>query len=82
VVAQRDAPLLWTCNAAPNRRRGRPQLPFSDDEVSVRAVLRSGGGDEDIAMVLRRSVWASCPGHGINEPGFLRPSRSMSMIGG
>ena len=27
-------------------------------------------------------VWAKHPGHGINEPGFLSPTRSMSMIGG
>jgi cyclic pyranopterin phosphate synthase len=33
-------------------------------------------------MLLRRAVWGKLPGHGINEPGFLRPRRSMSMIGG
>ena len=32
--------------------------------------------------MLRRAVWAKFPGHAINEPGFLRPARSMSMIGG
>jgi len=32
--------------------------------------------------LLRRSVWAKFPGHAINEPDFLRPTRSMSMIGG
>jgi cyclic pyranopterin phosphate synthase len=31
---------------------------------------------------LRRAVYAKLPGHGINDPGFLRPARSMSMIGG
>jgi len=55
---------------------------FSDDELSVRDVLRNGGGDDDVARLLRRSVWAKAPGHGINEPDFLRPVRSMSMIGG
>ena len=55
---------------------------FSDDELSVRDLLRGGGTDEEIAGVFRRAVWAKLPGHGINDPDFLRPRRSMSMIGG
>jgi GTP 3',8-cyclase len=55
---------------------------FSDDELSVRDLIRSGAGDEEIAGLLRRAVWAKFPGHAINEPDFLRPARSMSMIGG
>jgi cyclic pyranopterin phosphate synthase len=83
VVASVTRPFCGTCNRLRLTADGAVRnCLFSDDEVSVRAVLRSGGGDEDIAMVLRRSVWGKLPGHGINEPGFLRPSRSMSMIGG
>jgi GTP 3',8-cyclase len=55
---------------------------FSDDEASVRHALRSGATDDEIAMVIRRCVWGKHPGHGINDPGFLKPVRSMSMIGG
>jgi len=55
---------------------------FSDDELSVRDVLRGGGSDEDVADVLRRAVWGKRAGHGIDDPEFLRPRRSMSMIGG
>jgi len=55
---------------------------FSDDELSVRDLLRDGAGDEQIAELLRRAVWDKFPGHAINEPDFLRPARSMSMIGG
>ena len=55
---------------------------FSDDEASLRDILRSGGSDRDVELLFRRSVWRKLPGHGINDPGFLRPSRSMSMIGG
>jgi cyclic pyranopterin phosphate synthase len=55
---------------------------FNDDEHSVRTLLRGGGSDDELALLLRRAVWAKLPGHGINEPGFLRPTRSMSMIGG
>ncbi len=55
---------------------------FSDDEYSLRDRLRDGASDDDVADVLRRAVWAKFPGHAINEPGFLSPRRSMSMIGG
>ena len=48
----------------------------------MRDALRRGDGDEKIELMLRESVWAKYPGHAINEPDFLRPARSMSMIGG
>jgi cyclic pyranopterin phosphate synthase len=55
---------------------------FSDDELSLRDSIRDGASDAQIAEMLRRAVWEKFPGHAINEPEFLRPSRSMSMIGG
>lgn len=55
---------------------------FSDDELSVRDSLRAGMTDAELGRLLRESVWGKLPGHGINEPNFLRPHRSMSMIGG
>jgi cyclic pyranopterin phosphate synthase len=48
----------------------------------VRDVLRAGGSDAELALLLRQAVWAKRAGHGINDPSFLRPARSMSMIGG
>jgi cyclic pyranopterin phosphate synthase len=44
--------------------------------------LRNGGTDADLSLLFRQAVWSKFPGHGINEPGFLSPARSMSMIGG
>jgi cyclic pyranopterin phosphate synthase len=55
---------------------------FSDDELSLRDSIRDGAVDAQIAEMMRRAVWEKFPGHAINEPEFLRPSRSMSMIGG
>ncbi|MGA8295722.1 MAG: GTP 3',8-cyclase MoaA [Acidimicrobiales bacterium] len=55
---------------------------FSDDEVPIRDLMRAGGSDEAVALEIRRCVWGKHPGHGINDPGFLKPVRSMSMIGG
>jgi cyclic pyranopterin phosphate synthase len=83
VVASVTRPFCGTCNRLRLTADGAIRnCLFSDDEVSVRALLRNGGSDDDIALALRRSVWAKLPGHGINDPGFLRPVRSMSMIGG
>jgi cyclic pyranopterin phosphate synthase len=55
---------------------------FAREETPLRDLLRSGGTDDQIADALRVAVGAKLPGHGINDPGFLRPARSMSLIGG
>ncbi len=55
---------------------------FANEEASVRDLVRSGGDDGAVAMLIRQAVWAKRAGHGINDPTFLRPARSMSMIGG
>jgi cyclic pyranopterin phosphate synthase len=55
---------------------------FANDEHPVRDLLRSGGEDSDLELLIRQAVWAKRAGHGINDLGFLRPARSMSMIGG
>jgi len=55
---------------------------FAREETSLKPLLRGGADDEALARALRETVAAKLPGHGINEPGFLRPARSMSMIGG
>ncbi len=76
-------PFCGTCNRLRLTADGAIRnCLFSDAEHSVRDVMRAGGTDEDLARTIREAVWGKLPGHGINEPGFLRPVRSMSMIGG
>jgi cyclic pyranopterin phosphate synthase len=83
VVASVTRPFCGTCDRLRLTADGAIRnCLFSDDELSVRDVLRSEGTDEELAAVLRGAVWGKLPGHGINDPGFLRPVRSMSMIGG
>ena len=83
VVASVTRPFCGTCNRLRLTADGAIRnCLFSDDEVGLREALRSGADDDEIALALRRSVWGKLPGHGINDPGFLRPVRSMSMIGG
>jgi cyclic pyranopterin phosphate synthase len=83
VISTVTEPFCGTCNRLRLTADGAIRnCLFSDAEHPVRDLLRAGGTDEELAMVLRRAVWGKLPGHGINEPGFLRPRRSMSMIGG
>ena len=55
---------------------------FALDEHDLRPVLRGGGTDDDLAAVLERAVGAKWAGHAIGQVQFIRPSRSMSQIGG
>lgn len=83
VVGSVTRPFCGTCNRLRLTADGAVRnCLFSDDELSVRDALRGGATDDEVALLLRSSVWGKLPGHGINDPGFLRPVRSMSMIGG
>lgn len=59
---------------------------FARDETDVRAILRSGLPQADIEngvqAIIDSVTKAKLPGHGINDPGFIKPDRPMSAIGG
>ena len=55
---------------------------FSTAEWDARAVLRSGGDDEQLGELVRGCVFAKKPGHGIDSPSFAKPERAMYQIGG
>ncbi|SDO39401.1 cyclic pyranopterin phosphate synthase [Nakamurella panacisegetis] len=55
---------------------------FSRSETDLRAMLRAGATDDEIADTWRLAMWRKLPGHGINDPSFLQPDRPMSAIGG
>ncbi|MBL8774493.1 MAG: GTP 3',8-cyclase MoaA [Acidimicrobiales bacterium] len=55
---------------------------FAVDEFDLRAVIRSGGSDDDLSAVLQQAVTAKWAGHAIGKVHFIRPRRSMSQIGG
>ncbi len=55
---------------------------FARSESDLRAALRSGATDAEIADRWRAAVSSKLPGHGINDPTFLQPDRPMSAIGG
>jgi GTP 3',8-cyclase len=55
---------------------------FARTESDLRGPMRSGASDDELAQLWRRAVASKFPGHGIDDPGFLQPSRPMSAIGG
>jgi len=55
---------------------------FSRREWDLKEPLRAGASDADIEALLRNAVAHKELKHRINEPGFVRASRSMSQIGG
>lgn len=55
---------------------------FALDETDLRTPLRAGASDEELAEIIRQAVSSKWAGHMINQPGFVRPDRTMSSIGG
>jgi GTP 3',8-cyclase len=55
---------------------------FSRREWDLKTPLREGADDEELVRLLRFAVRHKELKHRINDPGFVRASRSMSQIGG
>jgi cyclic pyranopterin phosphate synthase len=55
---------------------------FSRREWDLRTPLREGADDEQLAQLIRQAVDHKELKHRVNEPGFVRASRTMSQIGG
>jgi cyclic pyranopterin phosphate synthase len=55
---------------------------FSRREWDLKAPLRSGASDKQIAELVRFAVRHKELKHRVNEPGFVRATRSMSQVGG
>ena len=55
---------------------------FALEEHDLRALVRAGAGDDEIAKRWQSAMSGKAAGHGIDDPGFLQPVRPMSAIGG
>ena len=55
---------------------------FSVRETDLRAVIRGGGSDDDLAAAMAGDVARKWAGHSIGQVHFRRPARGMSQIGG
>jgi cyclic pyranopterin phosphate synthase len=83
VIPSVTQPFCGTCDRVRLTADGQfRNCLFAVDEYDLRAVLRGGGTDDDVAAVVERAVGAKWAGHGIGQVHFVRPHRSMSQIGG
>jgi cyclic pyranopterin phosphate synthase len=55
---------------------------FSLQETPLRDLMRSGASDDHLGRVIETAIWRKEEGHLINQPGFIKPAKSMSQIGG
>ncbi|WP_375475913.1 GTP 3',8-cyclase MoaA [uncultured Jatrophihabitans sp.] len=55
---------------------------FAQHETDLRAPLRAGATDTELAELIRAAVAGKQAGHGIGAQGFVQPTRTMSAIGG
>jgi cyclic pyranopterin phosphate synthase len=82
-IASVTEPFCDTCNRIRITADGQLRAClFSLEETDLRTPLRSGATDGELEALVRRAVGAKWAGHRIDHPDFVRPERSMSMIGG
>jgi GTP 3',8-cyclase len=83
VIASVTRPFCGACDRVRLTADGQIRnCLFARSESDLRAALRSGASDQEIAAQWRAAVASKLPGHGINDPAFLQPDRPMSAIGG
>ena len=83
VIASVTRPFCGSCDRTRLTADGQIRnCLFAREESDLRGLLRGGASDDDIADRWQAAMAAKLPGHGIDDPGFLQPSRPMSAIGG
>ncbi len=83
VVASVTRPFCATCDRIRLTAEGQLRnCLFSVRETDLRAILRGGGSDDDLAAAIEAEVGRKWAGHSIGQVRFVRPARSMSQIGG
>jgi GTP 3',8-cyclase len=83
IIASVTRPFCGACDRTRLTADGQVRsCLFARTETDLRALLRDGAGDTEIADTWRDAMWGKLAGHGIDDPGFLQPDRPMSAIGG
>jgi cyclic pyranopterin phosphate synthase len=76
-------PFCHDCNRVRLTSEGKLRTClFSLEETDLRSLVRGGADDATIAAAIQAAVGRKEEGHLINRPGFVRPERTMSQIGG
>jgi cyclic pyranopterin phosphate synthase len=82
-IASVTAPFCASCDRVRLTAEGALRsCLFSHAETDLRAVLRDGGDDGDLAAAMAACVAGKGAGHQIGAVTFVQPPRSMSRIGG
>jgi len=82
-IASVTRPFCLNCNRIRLTSDGKLRYClFAIEETDVKALLRSGASDDDIAQLIRSNVQAKWIGHEINSTRFVPPPRPMYAIGG
>ncbi|WP_089154860.1 GTP 3',8-cyclase MoaA [Micromonospora sp. NBS 11-29] len=83
VIASVTRPFCGDCDRTRLTADGQVRnCLFATEESDLRGALRAGADDEDLARRWQAAMWGKRAGHGIDDPSFLQPARSMSAIGG
>jgi GTP 3',8-cyclase len=83
VIASVTRPFCGDCDRVRLTADGQVRnCLFAREESDLRAALRGGATDEELAARWRAAVAPKRAGHGIDDVSFLQPSRPMSAIGG
>jgi GTP 3',8-cyclase len=83
VIASVTRPFCGACDRVRLTADGQVRnCLFAREESDLRAALRTGASDDDLAGRWLAAVAGKRPGHGIDDPSFLQPTRPMSAIGG
>ena len=82
-IASVSRPFCLNCNRLRITADGKLRYClFAIEEDDVKALLRGGASDADIAALVRRNVSEKWLGHEINSTKFVAPPRPMYSIGG
>jgi len=83
VVASVTRPFCGSCDRVRITAEGMfRNCLFSLGETDLRAIMRGGGTDDDLADAIEADVGTKWSGHSIGRISFVKPPRSMSQIGG
>jgi len=83
VVTSGTGPFCEDCNRIRLTSDGKLRTClFSTEETDLRALLRGDASDEAIVTCVRKAVSAKEAGHRMNCPDFVKPERTMHLIGG
>ena len=83
VIASVTRPFCGDCDRVRLTADGQVRnCLFAREESDLRAALRGGAGDAEIAERWQAAMLTKRPGHGIDDTSFLQPVRPMSAIGG